>query len=117
MLQPWVNPRSEFYWFRRRVPKAYRMFGMPAEIKFSLGTKDWGEAVLRCQEENLRLARAGGGDRVGPPPHRSPPSSGHRARRRILRRDGGGASRRARPGDRVGAVAEEAERSQASADR
>src|SRR5258707_15666814 len=57
MIQPWVNPRSEFYWFRRRVPKAYRMFGMPAEIKFSLGTKDWDEAVLRCQEENLKLER------------------------------------------------------------
>lgn len=68
MLQPWVNPRSEFYWFRRRVPKAYRMFGMPAEIKFSLHTKDWDEAVLRCQEENLRLEREWRGNLVGTPP-------------------------------------------------
>jgi integrase len=66
MLQPWVNPR--FYWFRRRVPKAYRTFGMPAEIKFSLGTKDWGEAVLRCQEENLRLEREWRGNLAGTPP-------------------------------------------------
>jgi hypothetical protein len=57
MIKPWVNPRSEFYWFRRRVPTAYRKFGMPAEIKFSLATKDWDEAVLRCQEENLKLER------------------------------------------------------------
>ncbi|MGY3356280.1 hypothetical protein ACVWZK_002943 [Bradyrhizobium sp. GM0.4] len=68
MIQPWVNPRSEFYWFRRRVPRAYRMFGMPAEIKFSLGTKDWDEAVLRCQEENLRLEREWRGNLAGTPP-------------------------------------------------
>jgi integrase len=30
---------------------------MPAEIKFSLKTKDWDEAVLRCKEENLKLER------------------------------------------------------------
>jgi superfamily II DNA/RNA helicase len=41
------------------------MFGMPAEIKFSLGTKDWDEAVLRCQEENLRLEREWRGNLVG----------------------------------------------------
>ncbi|MGY3133402.1 integrase [Bradyrhizobium sp. USDA 4501] len=68
MIQPWVNPRSEFYWFRRRVPKAYRTFGMPSEIKFSLGTKDWDEAVLRCQEENLKLERQWRGNIVGTPP-------------------------------------------------
>jgi hypothetical protein len=45
MIEPWENPRSEFYWFRRRVPAVYRKFGMPAEIKFSLKTKDWDEAV------------------------------------------------------------------------
>jgi integrase len=67
MLKPWVNPRSEFYWFRRRVPKAYLAFGMPAEIKFSLGTKDWDEAVLRCQEENLKLERQWRA-RLGTPP-------------------------------------------------
>jgi integrase len=57
MIQPWENPRSKFYWFRRRVPAPYRKFGMPAEIKFSLETSDWDEAVLRCQEENLKLER------------------------------------------------------------
>jgi hypothetical protein len=57
MIQPWENPRSKFYWFRRRVPTAYRKYGMPAEIKFSLATTDWEEAVLRCQEENLKLER------------------------------------------------------------
>jgi hypothetical protein len=57
LIEPRVNPRSEFYWFRRRVPAAYRNFGMRAEIKFSLGTKDWDEAVLRCNEHNLRLER------------------------------------------------------------
>ncbi len=68
MLQPWVNPRSKFYWFRRRVPKAYRKFGMPAEIKFSLGTADWDEAVLRCQEENLKLEREWRANMVGRQP-------------------------------------------------
>jgi len=44
------------------------MFGMPAEIKFSLGTKDWDEAVLRCQEENLKLERQWRASLVGRPP-------------------------------------------------
>ncbi len=39
------------------MPAAYRNFGMRAEIKFSLGTKDWDEAVLRCNEHNLKLER------------------------------------------------------------
>ena len=68
MLKPWTHPRSEFYWFRRRVPAAYRKFGMPAEIKFSLETKDWDEAVLRCQEENLKLERQWRAGLVGTPP-------------------------------------------------
>jgi hypothetical protein len=68
MIEPWVNPRSEFYWFRRRVPAAYRKFGMPAEIKFSLATKDWDEAVLRCQEENLKLERQWRACLIGTPP-------------------------------------------------
>jgi hypothetical protein len=55
MIQPWENPRSKFYWFRRRVPTANRKYGLPVEIKFSLATTDWEEAVLRCQEENLKL--------------------------------------------------------------
>jgi integrase len=68
MIEPWENPRSEFYWFRRRVPAVYRKFGMPAEIKFSLKTKDWDEAVLRCQEENLKLERQWRYNLVGTPP-------------------------------------------------
>lgn len=68
MIEPWVNPRSEFYWFRRRVPAAYRRFGMPAEIKFSLQTKDWDEAVLRCNEANLKLEREWRANLVGTPP-------------------------------------------------
>ncbi|MCK1417615.1 DUF6538 domain-containing protein [Bradyrhizobium sp. CW4] len=68
MIQPWENPRSKFYWFRRRVPKQFRHFGMPAEIKFSLETTDWEEAVLRCQEENLRLEREWRRNLVGTPP-------------------------------------------------
>ncbi|HEY8333780.1 MAG TPA: site-specific integrase [Tardiphaga sp.] len=67
MLQPWVNPRSEFYWFRRRVPAKYLKFGMPPVIKFSLRTKDRDEAVLRCQEENLRLERTWHDNLVGLP--------------------------------------------------
>jgi hypothetical protein len=69
MIEPWVNPRSRFLWFRRRVPKQYRAFGMPAEIKFSLETTDRDEAVLRCQEENLKLERQWRSNLVGTPPH------------------------------------------------
>jgi integrase len=68
MIEPWVNPRSRFLWFRRRVPKAYRTFGMPAEIKFSLETTDRDEAGLRCQEENLKLERNWRASLVGTPP-------------------------------------------------
>jgi integrase len=68
MIQPWENPRSRFFWFRRRVPTRYLKFGMPAEIKFSLETADWDEAVLRCQEENLKLERAWHDNLVGLPP-------------------------------------------------
>jgi integrase len=57
MIEPYVNPRSRFLWFRRRIPTQYRKYGLPAEIKFSLGTTDRDEAVLRCQEENLKLER------------------------------------------------------------
>lgn len=68
MIQPRENPRSKFYWFRRRVPVAYRAFGMPVEIKFSLETTDRDEAVLRCQEENLKLERQWRANIVGTPP-------------------------------------------------
>ncbi|MEH2612940.1 DUF6538 domain-containing protein [Bradyrhizobium sp. AZCC 1693] len=68
MIEPWVNPRSEFYWFRRRVPAAYRRFGMPTKIKFSLKTKDLDEAILRCAEANLRLEREWRANLVGTPP-------------------------------------------------
>lgn len=57
VIGPWKNPRSNFYWFRRRVPARYRTFGMPAEIKFSLNTTDLEEAKILCQEENLKLER------------------------------------------------------------
>jgi hypothetical protein len=68
MIEPWVNPRSRFLWFRRRVPKAYRTFGLPAEIKFSLETTDRDEAVLLGQEENLKLERQWRANLVGTPP-------------------------------------------------
>jgi hypothetical protein len=68
MLEPWKNPRSTFWWFRRRVPKEYLRFGMPTEIKFSLGTKDFKEAEILCQEENLRLEREWRVTLVGTPP-------------------------------------------------
>jgi hypothetical protein len=68
MIEPWNNPRSKFWWFRRRVPTKYRTFGMPAEIKFSLETTDWDEAVLRCQEENLKLERQWRAGLTGTPP-------------------------------------------------
>jgi integrase len=67
MITPWTHPNSGVYWFRRRVPSRYRKFGMPSEIKMSLRTKDWDEAVLRCQEENLRLERAWHDNLVGLP--------------------------------------------------
>ncbi|WLB23971.1 DUF6538 domain-containing protein [Bradyrhizobium japonicum] len=57
VIGPWKNPRSNVYWFRRRIPAKYRSFGMPAEIKFSLGTTDLEEAKILCQEENLKLER------------------------------------------------------------
>jgi hypothetical protein len=65
MLSPWKNPRSKFYWFRRRVPAEFRKYGSASEIKFSLGTSDWDEAVLRCQEENLKLERQWRSNLVG----------------------------------------------------
>jgi integrase len=68
MLKPFKNPRSTFWWFRRRVPKEYLKFGMPAEIKFSLETKDFAEAEILCQEENLRLEREWRAGLIGSPP-------------------------------------------------
>jgi len=67
MLKPWINPRSKFYWFRRRIPKACRRFGMPAEIKFSLETTDYQEALFRCNEHNLKLERQWQAALVGTP--------------------------------------------------
>ncbi|MET4278546.1 MULTISPECIES: DUF6538 domain-containing protein [unclassified Bradyrhizobium] len=68
VIGPWKNPRSNVYWFRRRVPAKYRMFGMPAEIKFSLGTSDLEEAKILCQEENLKLERQWRAGLVGQQP-------------------------------------------------
>jgi len=68
VIGPWKNPRSKVYWFRRRVPAKYRTFGMPAEIKFSLGTTDLEEAKILCQEENLKLERQWRASLVGQQP-------------------------------------------------
>lgn len=68
VIGPWKNPRSKVYWFRRRVPAKYRKFGMPAEIKFSLGTTDLEEAKILCQEENLKLERQWRANMVGERP-------------------------------------------------
>jgi hypothetical protein len=57
MIEPWTNPRSDMYWFRRRVPVNLVAFMGRRELKFSLNTRDWDEAVLRCNEENLKLER------------------------------------------------------------
>ena len=44
MLEPWKNPRSKNYWFRRRIPKQYLgYFAGRTEIKISLGTADYNE--------------------------------------------------------------------------
>jgi hypothetical protein len=68
MIKPWKNPRSDVWWFRRRVPKEFLKYGMPAEIKFSLGTKDKAEAKIRCQEENAKIERQWRAGLVGTPP-------------------------------------------------
>lgn len=69
MLEPWKNPRSRKYWFRRRIPKRFRhFFGGRAEIKISLGTTDYDDAFLLCQEENVRLERAWRRNVLGRPP-------------------------------------------------
>jgi integrase len=57
MYQPWEHPRSKVWWFRRRIPARFARFGIRGEIKESLGTKDWDEAVLRCAERNLEIER------------------------------------------------------------
>ncbi|QUS42113.1 integrase [Tardiphaga alba] len=68
MLSPWVHPRSSIYWFRRRVPAKYLKFGMPTEIRFSLETRIWEEAVALCAEHNLRLEREWKAGLVGEKP-------------------------------------------------
>ena len=68
MPELWVNPRSTKFWFRRRVPKKYRRFGMPAEIKFSLDTTDRNEALLRCWQKNVQLEREWQANLIGLPP-------------------------------------------------
>jgi Domain of unknown function (DUF6538) len=55
MCEPWEHPRSKVWWFRRRVPARLTRFGLKGEIKESLGTKDWDEAVLLCAERNLEI--------------------------------------------------------------
>jgi hypothetical protein len=59
MYQPWEHPRSRVWWFRRRIPARLARFGIAArEIKESLHTKDWDEALIRCAERNLHYERA-----------------------------------------------------------
>ena len=49
MVRPWEHPRSKVWWFRRRIPARLARFGIVArEIKESLHTKDWDEALIRC---------------------------------------------------------------------
>jgi hypothetical protein len=57
MLSPWKNPRSDNFWFRRRVPTHLVAFMGRREIKFSLGTSDPKLAQIRCLEENVKLER------------------------------------------------------------
>jgi integrase len=57
MYEPWEHPRSKVWWSRRRVPARLARFGLKGEIKESLGTKDWDEAVLLCAERNLEIER------------------------------------------------------------
>jgi hypothetical protein len=48
MYQPWRHPRSKVWCFRRRIPARLARFGIvPREIKESLHTKDWKEALIR----------------------------------------------------------------------
>jgi hypothetical protein len=70
MIEPWKNPRSEFLWFRKRVPERFVALMGRREIKFSLGIKDPDEARLRCAEENLKLERMWQEDTSGRPPGR-----------------------------------------------
>jgi integrase len=59
MYQPWEHPRSKVWWFRRRIPARLARFGIVArEIKESLRTKDWDEALIRSAERNLHYERA-----------------------------------------------------------
>jgi hypothetical protein len=48
-------------------PAAYRKFGVPAETKFSLKTKNPDEAELRCAEAYLKLERQWRATFVGVP--------------------------------------------------
>ncbi|MEY9606254.1 hypothetical protein ABIF74_010946 [Bradyrhizobium japonicum] len=45
------------FWLRRRIPAKLVEFMGRKELKFSLKTKDWDEAVLLCNEENMKLER------------------------------------------------------------
>lgn len=57
MTKPWKNPRSDNFWFRRRVPARLVGFMGKREIKFSLGTADPELAGLRFVEETAKLER------------------------------------------------------------
>jgi hypothetical protein len=44
MTRPWKHPDSGLYWFRRRVPDDLRQALGRREERFSLGTREPGEA-------------------------------------------------------------------------
>ena len=61
MLEPWKNPRSKNYWFRRRIPKQYiGYFAGRAEIKISLGTADYNEALCAARRRTSGSNAPGG---------------------------------------------------------
>ena len=45
-LHPWVNPRSEFYWFPTRA-EGIRYVRHAGRDQVSLGTKDWDESMAK----------------------------------------------------------------------
>jgi hypothetical protein len=47
MARPWRHPRSGFYWFRKAIPLDLRPILGRREEKFSLKTKNPGEAQAR----------------------------------------------------------------------
>ena len=57
MLRPFKDPRTGVYYFRKVVPKSLRGRLDKTEIKVSLGTKDFQEAVIKFYEETVRCEK------------------------------------------------------------